>query len=95
MENKVKIKKSKISIDSKEHAKENNLKLNPDSKIREAILTALAKNEVQHGKPYCPCRAITGVEKEDEKIVCPCIYHFAEVKEMGHCKCKLFFASDA
>ena len=76
---------------SEEHAKSKGFKLNENKKTLGLVITALAKNQEKHGVPYCPCRVITGNAKEDEKNICPCIFHLDEIKKDGHCKCQLFF----
>ena len=76
------------------YAKENNFKLNPDEKILGFLLNGLFKNKEKHGEIYCPCRVVTGDKEKDKDIICPCIFHKQEIKEMGHCKCNLFFAKN-
>jgi ferredoxin-thioredoxin reductase catalytic subunit len=82
--------KNLISI-LKKYADENNFKLNPDIKILNGIISALLRNKDINGEIYCPCRIITGNKTEDKKIICPCIYHKDEIKQDGHCKCRLFW----
>lgn len=65
--------------------------LNPDNEILDLVIAGLAKNKVEFGRQYCPCRIITGNFDEDKKIICPCIYHEEEIKIDGHCHCALFF----
>ena len=73
------------------YAKSNGFSINSDQKMFGAVISGLARNEKEKGHAYCPCRAITGNEEEDKKIICPCIYHLQEIKDEGHCKCRLFF----
>jgi len=54
----------------------------------------LKKNGDKYGERYCPCRVITGNFEEDKVIICPCIYHKQEIKDWGHCLCRLFFDKD-
>jgi len=79
---------------SKAHAKTAGLALNPDKKQLEMVIKALASNQKLHGKPYCPCRALTGETVQDTQIVCPCAFHWDEVKKDGHCKCRLFWGKE-
>ena len=79
-----------IIKDSKKHAKEAGIHLNPNKKIVDGIVKGLLKNKEKHGEIYCPCRRVTGNKEEDTKIICPCVYHMDEIKEMGHCHCFLF-----
>lgn len=76
---------------SKDYADSNGLKLNPNEKVVEGIIRGLLRNKEFKGDIYCPCRTVTGNKEEDKKIVCPCIYHKQEVKDLGHCKCNLFW----
>ena len=66
-------------------------KLNPNQKALEGIIAGLIRNKKFKGDIYCPCRTITGNKEEDKKIACPCIYHQQEIRDMGHCKCTLFW----
>ena len=66
------------------------LKLNPDEKIVDMIITGLLKNEEKHGFIYCPCRPVTGNKEEDIPKICPCDWHLDEIKKDGKCLCKLF-----
>lgn len=73
-----------------EYSKEKDISLNPNERIVDAIIGGLLNNEEKYGEKYCPCRKVTGNIDEDKKIICPCIYHMDEIKEMGHCHCNLF-----
>jgi ferredoxin-thioredoxin reductase catalytic subunit len=75
----------------KKYAYENNFKLNPNEKALLGIIRGLLRNKQFKGDIYCPCRQVTGNKNEDKKIICPCIYHKQEIKEMNHCKCTLFW----
>jgi ferredoxin-thioredoxin reductase catalytic subunit len=78
----------------RQYAKSQGFKLNPDEKIVKTIIEGLLRNQEKFGYRYCPCRAITGDEKQDRKIICPCAFHRDEIKSMGHCHCWLFVAKD-
>ncbi len=73
-----------------QYAKKNGFFLNPDRKTLRVVVKSLLEREKKFGSKFCPCRRITGVQKEDEKIVCPCVYHLREIKEQGRCLCGLF-----
>jgi len=73
---------------------ESGLKLQPDAKKLDLLLTGLARRKVRKGDFYCPCRVLTGLAEEDRKAVCPCDYHLKEIAEEGCCKCELFFKPD-
>ncbi|MEM2956496.1 MAG: anaerobic carbon-monoxide dehydrogenase catalytic subunit [Candidatus Pacearchaeota archaeon] len=76
---------------SKEYAKKAGFVLNKDKKQLDYIIKSLKKNEEKYGFRFCPCRVVTGNFEEDRIIICPCIYHKQEIKDMGHCLCRLFF----
>jgi len=81
----------KILAESAAYAKGEGLVLNPDEKILNLVISALAKNLNSKGAKYCPCRALTGKKAEDDKKICPCAFHKNEIREQGHCLCRLFF----
>jgi len=83
--------KEELRQKSKEYADRNGFVLQQDSKMLDMTLNGLLRNEQKYGAVYCPCRRVTGNKKEDEKIICPCIFHKDEIKKDGHCKCMLFF----
>ena len=72
------------------HAKKNGFYLNPNKKITKHLLATLIEQKKKYGKEYCPCRRITKNKEENEKIICPCIYHKEEIEKQGHCHCFLF-----
>ncbi len=80
----------KLIEEYKEYSRKNGFSLNPNKKIVEGVIKGLLENEKRYGKRYCPCRRIKGIPKEDEKIICPCVYHKKEIKKQGHCHCLLF-----
>ena len=65
----------------------------PDEKHVLKIIRKLAEKKKQTGLPYCPCRLVTGDQKTDKNIICPCAYHIKEIQEQGHCCCRLFAAN--
>ncbi|MBU1007912.1 ferredoxin:thioredoxin reductase [Candidatus Dependentiae bacterium] len=73
-----------------DYAQEKGFRMNPDRKRVENVARVLLKKEATQGAQYCPCRVVTGDQKRDEKIACPCVYHEDEVKDKGHCLCWLF-----
>ncbi len=74
----------------KQYASQHGFRLNPDESVVQRIIKGLMVNQQKYGQRYCPCRRITGDQKEDAKNICPCIYHLTEIKESGHCFCGLF-----
>ncbi|MCC8190852.1 MAG: ferredoxin:thioredoxin reductase [Planctomycetes bacterium] len=63
---------------------------NPDTEMVDSILKAMSKRWEQYGEDYCPCRRVTGDKEKDAKIICPCVYHVAEIAAQGFCHCRLF-----
>jgi ferredoxin-thioredoxin reductase catalytic chain len=72
------------------YAEKAGYKLNPNKIVVDKIEEGLLKNEKKHGEIYCPCRVVSGDKEKDKLIICPCVYHKDEIKEMGHCHCFLF-----
>lgn len=64
-------------------------KLNPDQEAVQRVIHGLAVRQKKFGKLYCPCRVVTRNPAEDEKIICPCIYHEEELAQKGICHCQL------
>jgi ferredoxin-thioredoxin reductase catalytic subunit len=83
-------KKQGLTKEYEEYAAENGFSLNPQRKIVEGIVKSLLERDEQCGQRYCPCRRITGDKEEDKKIICPCVFHLAEIEKDGHCHCGLF-----
>jgi len=79
---------------SEAYAKKKGWKINPDKKQLGYVLKGLKSNEDKKGERYCTCRVQTGNFEEDRIIICPCIYAEQEIKDWGHCLCRLFFAKD-
>lgn len=75
---------------AKKHAEEKGIMLNPDERIVQGIIKGLFMKEEKFGEKYCPCRVVGGNKEKDKEIICPCIFHMDEIKDMGHCHCNLF-----
>ncbi|WP_349238263.1 ferredoxin-thioredoxin reductase catalytic domain-containing protein [Methanoculleus sp. 7T] len=80
-----------IRVWAEEYAREHDLVLNPDERVRDAVIRGLARNQLRYGRRYCPCRIRRGVPEDDAKIACPCAYHQEEIASEGKCRCNLFF----
>jgi len=77
----------------KEHqayAEKKGFRLNPDKKVVEMLVKGMLENIKKSGQRHCPCRRLTGIAKEDEKIICPCQFHLEELDKEGQCLCGLF-----
>ena len=86
--------KQKMYEWTEKYANKAGYKLNPDKEALDYVLDGLAIKIEKFGRRYCPCRIVTGIEKEDQKIVCPCVYHKEEVEKYGNCHCELFFKAN-
>ena len=76
--------------DCKDYATGQGFSLNSNERIVEAVVKGLLEREEKFGQRYCPCRRITNRAEEDQKIVCPCAFHLAEIEKDGQCLCRLF-----
>lgn len=91
MEEKTTREEQELKEKLQDYADSQNFKLNPNEKVLMGIIRGLLRNKQFKGDIYCPCRVVTGNKEEDKRIVCPCIYHKDEIKQMNHCKCTLFW----
>lgn len=74
----------------REYVADKDFILNPDKEIVARVVRGLSMREQKNGAQYCPCRMMTKDENENKKIICPCVYHEAEVLRDGQCHCLLF-----
>ncbi len=58
------------------------------------LLEALIVNKERYGYMACPCRLASGNRKNDEDIICPCVYRIQDVKEYGSCYCNLYVSKE-
>ena len=65
--------------------------INENTDIVASIIEGLARNQILHGKRYCPCRIPSGDADLDRKIICPCHDSASDIEKEGHCHCYLFF----
>lgn len=86
--------KEKVRQFTKNYCKLTGYTLNPDEKIAEMIIEGLAKNRVNKGFQYCPCRPLSGNLEEDKLKICPCKWHKDEIAADSHCHCQLFFSKN-
>jgi len=77
---------------SQAYAKKAGYKMYPNKTQVKRTIKGLLANEKKSGYHFCPCRIVTGNFDNDRNIICPCIFHKAEIKKQGHCLCN-FFAS--
>jgi len=58
------------------------------------LLEALLVNKERYGYMACPCRLASGKRKNDEDMICPCIYRIQDVQEYGSCYCNLYVSKE-
>ena len=75
---------------ARRHAERQGLGVQCDDAQLRYVLNGLARNFVEHGRPYCPCREVTGDPEADRVNICPCRTHREEVARFGQCECGLF-----
>jgi len=80
----------KLGEDIEAYASKVGIKVNPDKKRVQEVITGLLKKREKSGENYCPCRVVTGNKEKDEEIICPCVFHRGEIGLQGHCLCQLF-----
>jgi ferredoxin-thioredoxin reductase catalytic subunit len=78
----------------KKYAALKGMELNNDREFVLDIIAGLLKNEGRYGYGSCPCRLATGINKEDDDIICPCRYRDNDVKEYGSCYCYLYVSKE-
>lgn len=67
--------------------------LNPDPVTVEHVLAGLARSVTNHGKPYCPCREVSGDPAKDRRNICPCPQQVADIARDGVCECGIFVSA--
>jgi len=86
--------REQITRMAERYAEVSGLALQPDQAQLDYVLDGLARNLMEHGKPYCPCREVTGDVQEDRRNICPCRTHREEIARFGACECGLFVSRD-
>jgi len=75
---------------ARRHAEKNGFALQGDDAQLRYVLAGLARNLLEHGRPYCPCREIDFSAPKENLSVCPCRTHREEILQFGECECGLF-----
>ena len=65
----------------------------PGEVVVRNVLAKMARNLVEYGKAYCPCREVTGDARADRLNVCACRSHHEDIARDGHCECRLFVSN--
>jgi len=66
----------------------------PDDVVVRHLVTRLARNVLEHGRQYCPCRKVTGDRDADRPNICPCRSHHDDIACDGYCECRLFVSQE-
>ncbi len=83
----------RVTAAAKRHAKKHGFALQPDEAQLRYVLHGLTENLVKYGRPFCPCREVTGDAEKDRANICPCRTHRAEIEQSGACECGLYVKS--
>lgn len=67
---------------------------NKDKAVVIDLLESLCFNKERYGYMACPCRLASGNRKNDEDIICPCVYRVKDVKQYGSCYCGLYVSKE-
>lgn len=73
-----------------EDAESGGYHLNPDTEFTRELVMGLLINSKRYGYPACPCRIASGIQNEDNDIICPCDYRDADINEYNCCYCGLY-----
>lgn len=65
-----------------------------DKEVVLDLLQSLSFNKERYGYMSCPCRLASGNRKNDEDILCPCVYRVKDVKQYGSCYCGLYVSKE-
>jgi len=76
------------------YAESNGYHLNPDFDFTKELIKGLLINQKRYGYWACPCRLASGNRKEDEDIICPCVYRDSDIEDYGACYCALYVSND-
>lgn len=58
------------------------------------LMESLLENKDRYGYMACPCRLASGNQKDDQDIICPCVYREPDVAEFGSCFCGLYVSRE-
>jgi ferredoxin-thioredoxin reductase catalytic subunit len=79
-----------VTRTAKRHAQRRGLALQPDATQLRYVLNGLAETVRKYGKPFCPCKPVSGDAEKDRRNICPCRTHREEIEQSGECECGLF-----
>ncbi len=76
-------------------ANESNLVLNTDGARVDKVVTLMTENYKATGEYICPCKQTTKPPVVGVDTLCPCPEMMDEIKQKGHCHCRLFYTPDS
>jgi ferredoxin-thioredoxin reductase catalytic subunit len=78
----------------KKYARQKGYRYNPHWMFYTNLKIWLAESQQTFGKRYCPCFEPGEDAQVNKKLLCPCAFAEAEIKERGVCHCVLFGRGD-
>jgi ferredoxin-thioredoxin reductase catalytic chain len=72
-------------------AKEKGLALNPDGERVKKVVGLMTENFITAGEYICTCKQTQRPPIKGKDTTCPCPELEDEIKDNGHCHCRLFF----
>lgn len=84
----------KVSQQVRGYAERGPYELFPDEVLVRNVLAKMARNLVEYGQAYCPCREVTGDAQVDRLNICPCWSHHQDIARDGYCECRLFVSDE-
>lgn len=77
-----------------EIAESNGLVLNPDQARIAKVVGLMSQNFDVAAEWVCPCKQKVKPAQKGMDKLCPCPEWLDEVKELGHCFCRLFYTKE-
>ena len=74
---------------------EKDLVLNPDEARVRKVVGLMTENFFAAGEYICPCKQQHKPPVAGQDKLCPCPEMATEIREQGHCFCRLFYTPEA
>lgn len=78
----------------KKIAEENGFVFNPDPERVKKVIGLMSDNFDLVEEWVCPCKQQFKPPQKGKDTLCPCPEWIDEIKDIGHCYCKLFFSKE-
>ncbi len=66
----------------------------PDEVVVRNLLEKMARNLLEYGQAYCPCRPVPDDPQQNRRNICPCATHREDIARDGYCECRLFVSQE-